>query len=327
MAILSNSKLLMTTGTEFEGYRILKYHGVVSTEIVFRNSILKSISATFSDAINRMSLAATELSGSTELIDEAKTYLMEKFSSEVLRTSANAVLGIDFETSFGTDIIRVAMSGTPVKIERSIGTENDLEDEHILKVSHTNLTDPILLSEISLRVLPNGISSVLHLVNMEDGKVGDVKATVRFENAFGDIYEEENACFINFQKSNTPNMYYSNPFFFEIPKHILCCVQSCDVIINKYYYDDILSESQSLELVAVEGIELPENIREIVLERLQEMKNAQEVLDYLDNNKTKFSPDVYQKILGGVLEQKRLEGVYGPDMYAIKKVFLAALPE
>ena len=101
--------ILMTTGIGFEGYRVVQYLGVISKEVIFRNGVFKTLDAAFTNITDRMTFKVTELTGSTELIANGKRYLMQKFEDDVRRKGANAALGIDFESSFGADFIRVAM--------------------------------------------------------------------------------------------------------------------------------------------------------------------------------------------------------------------------
>ena len=58
------------------------------------------------------------MSGSTELIANARAYVMEKFKTKAIALGANAILGMDFESSIGGDIVRVAIFGTAVCIEK-----------------------------------------------------------------------------------------------------------------------------------------------------------------------------------------------------------------
>ena len=64
--------------------------------------------------INSLSFKERELTGTSELIANARKYAMEKFKRTAAEVGANAVLGIDLESSVGSDIVRVAIFGTAV---------------------------------------------------------------------------------------------------------------------------------------------------------------------------------------------------------------------
>ena len=112
------SELILTTGSSFDGYSIDCYIDVVCEEVVFKNSVMKQISASFEDFGNALSLGEREMTGASELISKARAYALDKFRLKAARAGANAVLGIDFESSFGSDIVRVCISGTAVKISK-----------------------------------------------------------------------------------------------------------------------------------------------------------------------------------------------------------------
>ena len=108
--------LPMTTTNNFEGYKIVKYIKVVSEEIIFKNSFWKRLDAGLEDLGNAFSFKQTEMSGASELIANAREYALEKFKRKVAKLGANAVVGVEFESSFGSDVVRVAIFGTAVII-------------------------------------------------------------------------------------------------------------------------------------------------------------------------------------------------------------------
>ena len=111
--------LPMTTTNNFEGYKIVKYIKVVSEEIIFKNSFWKRLDAGLEDLGNAFSFKQTEMSGASELIANAREYALEKFKRKVAKLGANAVVGVEFESSFGSDVVRVAIFGTAVIISES----------------------------------------------------------------------------------------------------------------------------------------------------------------------------------------------------------------
>jgi len=112
--------LPMTTTPNFEGYKIKKYIKVVSEEIIFKNSFWKRLDAGLEDLGNAFSFKQTEMSGASELIANAREYALEKFKRKAAKLGANAVVGVEFESSFGSDVVRVAIFGTAVIISEEI---------------------------------------------------------------------------------------------------------------------------------------------------------------------------------------------------------------
>ena len=110
--------MIMTTGSLFEGYHITKYHDIICEEVIFKNSFMNRLSAGFEDIGNALSFQEREMSGSGELIARAREYVQNKFRQKAARLGANAVLGVEFESSIGADVVRVAVFGTAVSIEK-----------------------------------------------------------------------------------------------------------------------------------------------------------------------------------------------------------------
>ena len=78
---------------------------------------INEISAGFEDLGNILTFKETEMSGAGELISRARAHVKEKFRHRAAAIGANAVLGVEFESSIGADIVRVAIFGTAVIIE------------------------------------------------------------------------------------------------------------------------------------------------------------------------------------------------------------------
>lgn len=118
------ASLMLTTGIGFDGYVVTEYIDVICEEVVFKNGLGKRFGAGIEDMIAGLSFHDAELTGTTGLIGDARKHTLYKFKQAAARIGANAVLGIDFETSFGADIVRVAVSGTAVKIMKNDTHEN-----------------------------------------------------------------------------------------------------------------------------------------------------------------------------------------------------------
>ena len=110
--------LILTTGGTVEGYKVVKYLDIISCEVIFKNSFMNSISAGIEDFFRSLSFREQEMSGAMELIDRAKVYVMKKFREKAVSIGANAVLGVDFETTFGSDIVKISVNGTAVVVDR-----------------------------------------------------------------------------------------------------------------------------------------------------------------------------------------------------------------
>lgn len=104
---------MMTSGYNFEGYRIIEYHKVVSASTVLGTGLLSEVSASFSDAFGVTS-NAFELK-----MDKAKEISHQKLAAVADSVGANAVIGVDFDyLTLGNNMIAVSANGTAVTIEK-----------------------------------------------------------------------------------------------------------------------------------------------------------------------------------------------------------------
>lgn len=109
--------LILTTGGTIDGYKVVKYLDIISCEVVFKNSLVNSLTAGIEDFFRSLSVKEQEMAGAMELIDRAKVYVMKKFREKAVSIGANAVLGIDFETTFASDIVKISVNGTAVAVD------------------------------------------------------------------------------------------------------------------------------------------------------------------------------------------------------------------
>lgn len=324
-----NSEILMTTGIAFEGYLITRYCGVITKEVVFRNGIGKSFDAALTNLSDRLTFNDTELTGSTTLIDNAKRYLREKFETEVRRKGANAVLGIDFESSFGTDFVRAAMSGTAVIIEEDLSqsSTNSYEinieggKKSKIRVFQSNVISPFIPLRLEYRLTSRGIAAALSVRPVDSGQMGDIKADVIFIDRFKDTYKIENCCFLDFTKDNKKT-YISGATQIELPNQICRCLESCIIIVKKFFYDTELINEKETALKEIPIIEDAIMIdRTSLINELQAKKNAYEMLEYVKGIRDKLPEDIFSQIEKTLETRWSWEGFYGTD----KKGTIAAI--
>ncbi len=104
---------MLTTGFDFSGYKITKYIGVMSGEVVLGTGFLSEFSASISD------LLGAESSAFAEKLESAKDAAIEKLKLKSAQKGGNAIIGIDFDyVTFASNMIGVIANGTSVVIEK-----------------------------------------------------------------------------------------------------------------------------------------------------------------------------------------------------------------
>lgn len=106
------NSIKLTSGYNFEGYRISEYYDVLSTSVVIGTGMVSELSASISDFLGK------ESEKFSYKMDCAKESARDKLVRRVIEEGGNAVIGVNYDMfSLGQNMIAVSASGTAVKIE------------------------------------------------------------------------------------------------------------------------------------------------------------------------------------------------------------------
>lgn len=106
---------MVTTGYNFDGYKITKYIDIIQSEIVLGTGFLSEISATVTDTLG---ISSSTMSNK---LSEAKREVQYTLIRKSIKSGANATIGIDFDiTTLRNNILVVSATGTAVVIEQEI---------------------------------------------------------------------------------------------------------------------------------------------------------------------------------------------------------------
>ena len=106
----------ITTGFDFQGYVITEYIDVVFDEIIVGIGLGKAITSTIDNAFSR--ITGSEATEITDRLNDIKTKLRKRVEQNAQKAGANALIGVDFESSKLGDLIMVSMTATAVRIEQ-----------------------------------------------------------------------------------------------------------------------------------------------------------------------------------------------------------------
>lgn len=106
----------LTTGYDFQGYVVTEYIDVIFDEMLVGMGLGKGIMATIDNAFS--SVLGSEATEIIDRLNEVKRTLRDRVKHNAEKMGANALLGIDFESSKLGDLIMVSMTATAVKIEK-----------------------------------------------------------------------------------------------------------------------------------------------------------------------------------------------------------------
>lgn len=112
-SLLNNN--LITTGYAFENYKITKYCGIVSGEVVLGTGFLSEFSASVSD------LFGTKSNTFASKMIEAKNVAQQQLINNALNAGGNAIIGVNFDyITFGNNMVGVSVNGTAVVVKEII---------------------------------------------------------------------------------------------------------------------------------------------------------------------------------------------------------------
>lgn len=107
---------ILTTASSIEGYRIIAQLGLVFGETVFKHGYMARYGASWADTVDGLRWGSHELSGSMELIENARQFAYDKMIEDAKSKGANAIIAIDSDNTFGGDVMYISLYGTAVKV-------------------------------------------------------------------------------------------------------------------------------------------------------------------------------------------------------------------
>ncbi len=113
----AKNNMILTTCPSIEGYRMTQQFGLVFGEILFKSGFMNRLAASFDNFADLLSFGDQEMTGTTDLLENARKYAINKMITQAAKKGANAIVGIDFESSAGGSIIHITVSGTAVRVE------------------------------------------------------------------------------------------------------------------------------------------------------------------------------------------------------------------
>lgn len=110
-------RVILTTSSHLEGYRVTDHLDIVSAECVFGMNVLKDMFAGFRDFFGGRNRS------SQDALREARVACLDELRREAASLGANAVIGIDLDYSEisggGKSMLFLVATGTAVTVTRA----------------------------------------------------------------------------------------------------------------------------------------------------------------------------------------------------------------
>ena len=305
--------MLRTTGNNFEGYRVDEYIDVLSEEVIFKNSFFKRLMGSVGDFFSSLNILDTELKGATSLIENGKKYVMGRFTEKAERMGGNAILGIQFESSFGTDIIRIALSGTVVKISPDERTVN--KKELRIPVKGTNDV-PFKCSSVLYKKYDEEQAVMLDIFNPGNEDIVGIRCEVFFKSVFGGYSSLSDMEFVRFEQRPDRHL-VSEEIPCKISKETMKSLDGAYIVVKKYISGEKVYEIETPEIHSLEDLKNMNtssvssvDIHQLI-DELDQFETAKEIYEYVLNI-SQSNPDSIDAELVELLHKDAdFERVYG----------------
>lgn len=109
--------LIMTTCPQVDGYRAVEQLGLVFGEFHFRHMFSKELMFTIDTVAGALALSDNETDEPSRMLAAARKLAMGKMAKEAVSRGANAIIGINVESTYGQDITHTMTYGTAVRLE------------------------------------------------------------------------------------------------------------------------------------------------------------------------------------------------------------------
>ncbi|WP_062363312.1 YbjQ family protein [Vreelandella aquamarina] len=112
-----SDRVILTTSSHLEGFRVTEHIDIVSAECVFGMNILKDMFAGFRDFFGGRNKS------SQDALRDARVACLDELRREAAEMGANAVIGIDLDYSEisggGKSMLFLVATGTAVKVVKA----------------------------------------------------------------------------------------------------------------------------------------------------------------------------------------------------------------
>ena len=324
-----DSEILLSTTPSLDGYEITEYIDVISSETIYKLSIAKSFSSAISDVIDSWKIFSNnELSGTTRLIHEAKEYVKDELTKKARELGANAIVGIDFETSF-SDIngyAKVSINGTAVKISK---IDHAHFNETLNFSLRPNILSPFRPVSIMFNISDN-VSAAVKVFRANEDKISNFLADLSIRTIFDEDILLENIHFYSFSEESgkcSISKYVKLP----LPSDMCYKISRCSMIVKKYISNDHLISVPDSDLeILPEDVIFNNPISEYshpvdgvkeILPIIENMSTAQEIYDYLEKYNREHGQFIDPSLFDQLYQTLKIERYYGscPDS-ALKKI-------
>ena len=233
------SKIMITSGFNFEGYIIKKYYGFCSGECVLGTGFLSSIGAGMADILG---INSTKYENK---LSKAKSMAISELEKSAMELGANAIIGLDVDyNTFSSDIMGVVANGTAVQIEKIVDNETveSIKAFNIEMEAHGNdyvIDFPVISYYENIDIRPFNITYYMKtkeicisVYRFKDIQLNALNVDIIGNTIFGTTYKYTDINFTHYKLED--GIIKTEKVILDIPINQLKVIQSFTVKIQHY---------------------------------------------------------------------------------------------
>lgn len=233
--------LLITSGYNFEGYKITAYLGLCSGEAALGTGFLSSLGASLADFLG------TNSSMYEEKLNAARNIALDNLIEHARSCGANAIIAVQIEyTAFSADIMGVTANGTAVRIE-----EKNESSKTDIDIINFNPHIPVRPAKFSL--FGSGTEHYLqvYLADISDNHISALKGDLTIVTVFDEKYEFKDMYFYDFKQVDNFKISALTPVAF--PSELTHVIKHASFSINKLIEDGKIIDNIAADINSEAG--------------------------------------------------------------------------
>lgn len=298
-----DGKRILTTTNSVDGYVVKKYLGVITQDIVYKAGLYNEALSAVVDFGNLfLNPDDAAMNGVSDEINTARKYVLSQFEEKAEKLGANAVIGIDLETAYGSTISRVSINGTAVRIEKDISSQNEKHTEILIKNPQTwlNISDCIVTYYVSTN------SYTIRLCGESKRSLDGLQINADLKTMFNEKLNVGIVPFTSFDAIEDSALGFMTE---EVPimvdQRIFHALSKVDICVSKAIIANVIYDDSNMGNIGKAGFDI-----EDYLDDINQLENTGDILQYLEKLNIE-NATLQDEIIPELKKRATIEKMYG----------------
>ncbi len=217
-----SKKILVTTGTNIEGYGITEYLGFISSQAILGSNFISGIAANVADVARK----------DTAKLEQCREDAENQLIKTAEKKGADAIIGMSMTYApFEAGSFGIIVSGTAVKIAKHIVNSDEVHKELLITNYYTRVVPrPV---KIVLDGDSNNINMKMICYNYNHEDIQAIRADVEYTNLYDERLVVKNVDFV-FSENINLSVIESDYIQSKVAPGDLLLLKDAKITLNKY---------------------------------------------------------------------------------------------